>query len=208
MSIVSLRDNPFWVNSQYQIEGLKKFIEYIRNQNPDNSKWLEIGSYTGESAKIFLSYDFIKKLYCIDTWSKHPELTLNSMPFLEAEDLNKVKQIFFTKLDSEIQSGRCVPIEDSSKNAFEYIDEMFDVIYLDGSHSRKDVLQDLTLWYSKLKFGGFMCGHDFTFDQNSALYTCSQGIQDFISSISRFKTIEFHIFKDGSWAFQKLEKYF
>jgi hypothetical protein len=202
MAIVSLRKTPFWVNSNYQTEGLKNFVEFLYSKNQDLSLWLEIGSYVGESTSIFLSYPFIKKIYCIDTWDRHPDL------ILKKEDLPFIKQRFCTNLKNDIELERCIPVEDSSVNAFNYLDILFDVIYIDGSHSYKDTYEDLTLWYSKLKFDGFMCGHDFTFDRNSDLYTCTAAIQDFIKSISKYATIEFHIFKDGSWAFQKLKKYF
>jgi len=208
MAMVSLRETPFWINSNYQKEGLRNFVEFLESKNKNLSTWLEIGSYTGESANIFLSYAFIKKLYCIDTWDKYPDLTLSSMPFLKKGDLKIVKNKFYNKLQNDINIGRCIPIEDSSENAYEYLDILFDVIYLDSSHAYDDTLNNLKTWYKKLKIGGYMCGHDFIFDRDSELYTCAKAIQDFIKSISRVSTLEFHIFKDGSWAFQKLKKYF
>lgn len=204
MPIHSLRNKPYWnENSSYQIEGLKDLINFLKFKQANLSLCLEIGSYIGESTLIFLSEPQVKFIYCVDTWDSYPNLTLSSMPFLEEKDIKMVKKLFYQNLEKDILSGRCIPVENSSENAFRNLDILFDVIYIDGSHKYEDVLQDLQRWYSKLKINGFICGHDFNFDRNSGFYSNTAAIQDFVKSISQYSTIEFHIFKDGSWAFQK-----
>jgi predicted O-methyltransferase YrrM len=204
MAILSLRQKPVWdKKSFYQVEGLKELIKFLKFKKANLSRSLEVGSYCGESASIFLSEPSVKYLYCIDTWDYYPEVTLSSMPFLEKKDLKIVKKIFYENLKEHILSGRCIPIENTSQNAYKTINILFDFIYIDGAHDYDNVLSDLKRWYSKLKVGGFMSGHDYNFDRNSSFYSSTEAIHDFIKSISKYSTIEFHTFKDGSWVFQK-----
>ncbi len=39
-----------------------------------------------------------------------------------------------------------------------------DCIYIDASHEYEDVLQDILLSLTKIKKGGFICGHDYNND--------------------------------------------
>jgi predicted O-methyltransferase YrrM len=39
-------------------------------------------------------------------------------------------------------------------------DESFDFIYIDGDHSYKWALHDITNYWAKVKPGGVLCGHD------------------------------------------------
>ena len=46
--------------------------------------------------------------------------------------------------------------------AQQYADEYFDFIYVDARHDRLGVLEDLSVWWPKLRRGGVMAGHDYT----------------------------------------------
>jgi predicted O-methyltransferase YrrM len=39
-------------------------------------------------------------------------------------------------------------------------DEAFDFVYVDGDHSYKWALHDMTNYWNKVKSGGVLCGHD------------------------------------------------
>jgi hypothetical protein len=48
--------------------------------------------------------------------------------------------------------------------------ESLDAVYIDGYHFYKAVLEDIDVWYPKIKKGGILCGHDFTsVDVSSAI---------------------------------------
>ena len=203
MIIPSLRINPFWrEGSNYQIDGLNNLINFIKNKNDKLSTWLEIGSYIGESAEIFLSHNFIKKLYCVDTWELSNSGALH---MLNHSHQKIIKYIFLKRMFNQIKNKRCIPIEGESLHVFQKLNQNFDVIYIDAGHGYKDVFLDLFHWYTKLNDDGFMCGHDFIFDKTKDEYQSSLAIQDFINMISpnTHGVYELHIFEDGSWAFPK-----
>jgi len=51
-----------------------------------------------------------------------------------------------------------------SSDAANLIDQRisFDFVYLDASHDKKNVLQDINSWLPKVKVGGILAGHDYT----------------------------------------------
>jgi hypothetical protein len=191
-----------------QKNGLKNLVNFILNKNKNLSKWLEIGSYVGESAKIFLSFSSIKELYCVDPWDKNINLVLNSMPFLKNNDVKCLKKLFLKHLEEEINSKRCIPIQNTSLGFFKQNNENFDVIYIDGHHGYYYVLIDLCMWYTKLNLNGFLCGHDFCFDRNNLKYSVTSALFDFLNIINKEnEEVELHIFSDGSWCFQKVRNF-
>jgi hypothetical protein len=40
-------------------------------------------------------------------------------------------------------------------------DNSLDFVYIDANHAYDYVVQDIELWYPKVKKGGFICGHDY-----------------------------------------------
>jgi len=41
-----------------------------------------------------------------------------------------------------------------------FLDETFDLIFIDANHRYKDTKEDINLWYPKVKKDGILCGHD------------------------------------------------
>lgn len=41
------------------------------------------------------------------------------------------------------------------------IDKKFDFVFIDADHSYRGVAQDISLWWPKVKVGGFLCCHDY-----------------------------------------------
>jgi hypothetical protein len=49
----------------------------------------------------------------------------------------------------------------SSRAAFFFVDETVDFVYIDGEHTYEAVKEDMKVWWSKVKTGGIMAGHDY-----------------------------------------------
>jgi predicted O-methyltransferase YrrM len=115
-------------------------------------KILEIGSYEGQSAIIFLNLAPDSQITCVDTWrgsDEHPE------------DMYSQVEARFDSNTSTYMS-RITKIKQTSDSFFQqHSDEKFDLIYLDGSHRREDVLRDGLQAFDALKPGGFLIFDDF-----------------------------------------------
>lgn len=160
MFSVSNRFFPYWDTTDVtQIQGLLQLMLYIFNKNPAVKSMIEIGSLYGESASIFLAFP-IEKLYCIDTWE---DWSSNKKEFKFNISYGELHQTIFNKrLNKDILSKRCVPIQDYSHKASKLFESnSIDIIYIDGSHKYEDVLNDMNQYFPKLKTGGFLCGHDY-----------------------------------------------
>lgn len=148
---------------------------------PEKAQAVEIGSYAGESAVIFVQSGKIEKLYCVDPWQE------NYDPEDEAS-LSKMERV------EEAFDERIVPYSKSivkmKTTSFEasvkFKNETLDFVYIDGNHSYDFVLQDITLWYPKLKKDGILAGHDRRWPGvKKALQTAGLSMEK--------------IFADGSW---------
>lgn len=64
---------------------------------------------------------------------------------------------------------RCVPVLLHQATGVEVADYRFmpssvDVVFVDGSHSFQDVHEDLEAWWQRIRPGGILVGHDFTWE--------------------------------------------
>jgi predicted O-methyltransferase YrrM len=50
---------------------------------------------------------------------------------------------------------------DSISESKKYLDEFFDIVYIDASHEYEYVKQDILNWHPKVKRGGIICGDDY-----------------------------------------------
>jgi len=49
----------------------------------------------------------------------------------------------------------------SAEAVEKFTDDSLDFAYIDGQHHYEAVVEDIALWYPKLKSGGLLCGHDY-----------------------------------------------
>jgi hypothetical protein len=182
IGLSSLRFFPHWSPTDIdQITGLIEMMNYINEIDNSSKNMIEIGTFLGESATIFLAYKNINKLYCIDN-------------FWESE---KIKSICKKRLANYIANNRCEIIEDKSENVLLNIEKPIHIVYIDGSHSFKDVLYDLETSYKLLEQNGFLCGHDY---KNDTLEV--KNAVNFFMEKYNIKNIK--IFVDSSWCIKKI----
>lgn len=148
--INSMRFMPDWCGDcGNAVTGLIELCFDIYKLDNNASNWVEIGSYAGESSLIISSFDYVKKLDCVD-------------PFLipEIEDRFKARMHHF--MNNKQQKKVFLHKETSENYAKRVEDKSLDVVYIDGNHSYTSVVEDLSLWYPKIKNNGFICGHDYS----------------------------------------------
>jgi len=125
--------------------GLWNFIAKL----PENIIMAEIGSYAGESTKMFLDSGKVKFIHCIDYWKN--------------EEQQDAERIF--KEVMKPYEGKFKVIRDYSANAEKHFtNHSLDGVYIDATHQYEFVKQDIQLWLPKIKPGGFISGHDFSYN--------------------------------------------
>jgi len=118
-------------------------------KNKSDLRFLEIGTYEGRSAIWLLENILTKKtskLICVDSWDG-----------LEKEYTNFVNNIQVYKDKVIIRKGY-------SGIELRKIKSQIDFVYIDGSHTAKDVLEDSILVWRLLKIGGILIWDDYLWD--------------------------------------------
>ena len=113
-------------------------------------KVLEIGSYEGQSALFWLHF-FDAHVTCIDTWENVAE-GCSSGQEVEAHFDRNVRGLLVTKIKLKSTLALADMVEAGAT---------FDLIYVDGDHSRLQVMIDSCLGWRLLRPGGFMVWDDY-----------------------------------------------
>lgn len=90
---------------------------------------------------------------------------------IEYENLKK----YFDGKNVKVLKGNSFDILSSLPDSF------FDMIYIDAGHSYNEVYNDLKLSLSKLKIGGFLCGHDYNLNLYPQVFTA---VNDFCKNFN------------------------
>jgi hypothetical protein len=123
---------------------------------------VEIGTWEGGFSGALLDNPAVTRLYCIDPY-KHfdNEEYPDGMNSLSQGQFDELFRRTWSKLTAKYGSDRVVFIRKTSADAVkDFTDETLDFVYVDGNHDYKYVLEDLHMWYPKIKPGGFLCGDD------------------------------------------------
>lgn len=181
-------ETEFWTKELYHSEraltmrnsmNTKGLLDLI-DELPNKMVMAEVGVYAGESTKIFMNSGKINKMYSIDLWDD-PKGVYKKM--YSDHDFSIVEKIF----DLNLANYNIQKMKGSFENQIDLLPEL-DCVYIDGSHEYIDVMNDINLSLSKIKKGGYICGHDYTAE--------TPGV---IKAISEFFGKPDKIFDDSSW---------
>lgn len=139
---------------------------------------VEIGVASGDFSFPFL--DIWKgTLYQVDAWKQLPPEQYTDGCNLPDEQQEEKYSLVLNK--SKEYHGRSIPIRALSKDAVKQFDDnFFDFIYIDANHKYEFVMEDLELWFPKLKKLGVFAGHDYMNDNSAAgIYGVKSAVDDF-----------------------------
>lgn len=132
-----------------------KYLSHLKDK--PNIVGAEIGTYRGESAEWMAKNIFTHPsscYYCID-------------PFLG----DKQKEQLLPETNVELETRQRLSVFPQvrifvglSINAFRQFQQIFDFMYIDGSHVGKDVLLDSVIGFELLKVGGVIIWDDYSWD--------------------------------------------
>lgn len=131
---------------------------------------LKVGVEVGVSWGYFSKFILVNtdmKLYSVDPWEDNQELSNSGKAYTNT--VNLLKEF----------GDRSVMIKGYSPevtNQFE--DESIDFVYIDGLHTYDAVKDDLNGWYSKIRSGGIIAGHDYSIIDWEEVYNA---VNEFIS---------------------------
>jgi hypothetical protein len=159
--------------------GLKKFASWIS----PNSVMAEVGVFLGESSRMFLDSGNVKMLFCVDPWEYHKELEwiLN-----KKYTMSEVEKLFDEHM---LLYNNYVKIKQKSLDAVHmFTDNFFDIVYIDACHEYPSVRADIEAWSKKVHPGGWITGHDYSWDVKQAC-------------LDIFHQEAWSLFDDGSWIY-------
>lgn len=136
-------------------------VELIRRM-PAGSAGCEVGVFRGDFSNAILA-THLGRLHLVDCWKHYPEYGRDSNNVDDIEQ-EKIYQGVLRRFDGEIRSGRVIVHRKMSVEAAltDFKEKSLDWVYLDSNHLYDFVLADLRIWSSRVKDGGFLCGHDWT----------------------------------------------
>lgn len=151
-------------------------IDLIKDVYTPNAILLEYGSFAGVSTDLFAR--FFKGVVAVDIW--HFE------EFQEME-IHRVQKAYemFTKMRAEHQN--IVTVINDANDTFAKSFFKVEVVYIDAVHDYEYVKRNIETLFPLIKTGGWLCGHDITFD----------GVKKAVEE--KFGT-NYKTYKDTSWA--------
>lgn len=162
--------------TKHSIDGLYDFIFYIQKfYDTKKLSIIEIGSWKGESARIFA--DYFKTVYCVDPWD------VENAPIPMKPDV-EIAEAMVNKLCKE--KFNIIKIKGTSVEVAKNINMFFNVVYIDALHEYDDVKADILAWKDKAR--AFIGGHDYRVNTNGVI----QAVNEILGKPDR-------TFKDWSW---------
>lgn len=171
-------------NAKFAKIGLQDMINYINHHSNIRTKemtMIEIGSYVGDSTKIFA--DNFGNVICIDPY-KNGYDDNDASSYLHPMDLI-LKQFREDVLNK--YSNVSLIIKPSVEAVKNFKDQVFDFVYIDGDHTKQSMINDLTHWRSKTKL--WMGGHDYG-------NKCAPDVKP---EVDKFFNTKIKTFRDLSW---------
>jgi len=132
----------------------------IVDKFPSDSHFVEVGVWKGMSA-AYMAVEIINsgkniKFDCVDNWEyieeqkEIPEDMFEELYETFLKNIEPVKHII-------------TPVRELSwDGAKHYEDNSLDFIFIDAAHDYESVKKDINAWFPKLKKGGIIAGHDYT----------------------------------------------
>jgi hypothetical protein len=140
--------NKFYGNRSLWIVDINKFI--------GKGKGVEIGVFKGEFSKQILK-NWGGTLYMVDVWKALGDEYVDSSNYV-----NHTTAYQETMDSIQEYEDRAIMIRTNSKTASEmFEDESLEFIFIDANHAYDYVVEDINMWFPKLKKGGMFSGHDY-----------------------------------------------
>lgn len=165
---------------------------FIKNKKREPLTIAEIGVENGDNALSMLDNMSISHLYLVDCYLSYADY-LTSLTSQQEQNSRYFKMFF--QLKKYFDRATLVTRFSSFASTL-FSNSFFDYVYIDANHDYQNVKQDINLWWSKVKEGGVLGGHDF--DQ-TAVHNVSKAVREFVLE----KNLKLLLFNDSDWCIEK-----
>jgi hypothetical protein len=122
----------------------------------------EIGVFQGRNARGLWKFIPDLMLYLVDPWIDYDGQRKYRGPEKLESGLKGTKKIARNRKHKFLRMK-------SVEASLQVPDHSLDFVYIDGNHRYDYVMLDIILWTEKLKPGGIISGHDYTYKEKSLL---------------------------------------
>jgi len=146
--------------SEQNIATYRRLVESL----PEQGILIELGSWKGRSICSVADIILKKKLHviCVDTFKGTPGEEAHAEA--RAKGANLKKEMLFNLKMFGIHKRVTVLKATTHEAVAHCFNNMADMVFIDADHSYEAVKQDILDWKPKLRAGGIISGHDFTWE--------------------------------------------
>lgn len=133
-------------------------VPFLKEQG-NNLIGVEIGCDKAKSTRYLANQSpNIRKLYAVDPWSAYDD-GVSKVTQEEQNFRYNIAMDYTRKLQAQ---DRVELIRKTSCQALDFFeDNSLDFVFIDGDHSYEAAYFDIYSWYTKVKPGGIVSGHDY-----------------------------------------------
>jgi SAM-dependent methyltransferase len=130
----------------------------------DGAHFVEVGCWKGRSA-AFMAVEIINSgkqiiFDCVDHFQGSEEHLDTTSDGYDADAAQGRLLQVFTQNMQPIAGYYNIVVQPSIEAALRYADGSLDFVFIDASHDYDNVKADILAWWSKVKPGGMLAGHD------------------------------------------------
>lgn len=134
-------------------------LEALARLFPPQADMVEVGSWSGESAMVFLASGRLRSLVMVDPFD--PALCQSVLTHVHHRGTTCEDALALLTQDVLQVYPQASLLRMTSLEAAEQLaGRQFDVVYIDACHKEWAVRQDIEAWRPMVKPGGLLAGHD------------------------------------------------
>jgi hypothetical protein len=189
-----------WFNEESQVMRLERPLAMRQTQLLEWLRCLkmpvvgaEVGVFRGNTSEALLRELPELSLWMVDPWR----------PFVGESIFDHQQQAEFDRslaaaaLWTEFARDRRYILREASPSAASrFADHSLDFVFIDGNHRYENVSADIRAWWSKIRIGGLLTGHDYGVyrDKNNE-WGVRPAVDEFVAATDR----ELKLGLDGTW---------
>jgi len=140
----------------------KRRAEFVSNWIGLGSVGAEIGVWRGDFAQVLLEISLVRHLYLVDPWEFRrdlPNAWYGGGKIADQKGMDDLVEEVKFRFAKEVDTGRVSIVREKSRDAV--LPEALDWVYIDGDHTFEAVLDDITVWRSRVRNGGTLFLDDY-----------------------------------------------